>query len=27
VGFGAQSPTFFYDEPSNAAHFATVEVP
>ena len=27
VGFGAQAPTFFYDEPSNAAHFATVAVP
>ncbi|HZM00014.1 MAG TPA: hypothetical protein VFD43_07150, partial [Planctomycetota bacterium] len=27
VGLGGQTPTFFYDQPSNAAHYATVAVP
>ena len=27
VGLGGSTPTFFYDQPSNAAHYATVAVP
>jgi hypothetical protein len=27
VGLGGNTPNFFYDQPSNAAHYATVAVP